>query len=324
MNQCFVISLPRSGSTLLQRLLAVHPRIQTAGEPWLALPFAYALREKGARAEFSHRSMAQGIGEFVNALPGGAATYYREAGRMMERLHETMARNGRDWFLDKTPRYFLILNELMAMFPEAKFVVLQRNPLAVVASIWNTWHGGRFDFGSNELDVFEGPRAIAEFVSEPRANVCEVSFEQVVAQPVTQLRVITDFLGLEPLADVELPDDDPLKQARLGDKTGVQKFSKVSTAPLESWKEAFASHVRKLWARHYLEWLGEKTLGRLGYDRGALLQELDAIPTAFGKMFPDIMDCRMRLWPLYFGRRLNFVRQERRDTRVRYLWKAQS
>src|SRR5687767_8500554 len=146
MNQCFIISLPRSGSTLLQRLLAAHPRIKTAGEPWLALPFAYALREKGARAEFSHRSMAQGIGEFVKALPGGTATYYREAGRMMERLHETMATTGRDWFLDKTPRYFLILEELVEMFPEAKFIVLQRSPLAVVASILNTWHEGRFNF----------------------------------------------------------------------------------------------------------------------------------------------------------------------------------
>ena len=242
----------------------------------------------------------------------------------MERLHGTMAKNGRDWFLDKTPRYFLILNELVAMFPEAKFVVLQRNPLAVVASIWNTWHGGRFDFGSNELDVFEGPRAIAGFVSEKRANVREVSFEQLVAQPLAHLRAITDFLGLEPLAEIELPADDPLKRARLGDKTGVQKFSEVSSAPLESWKDAFASPVRKLWARHYLEWLGDKTLKHLGCDHGSLLKELNAIPTSFGKMFPDLIDCHMRLLPLYFSRRLDFVRQERRDTRVRYLWKGQS
>src|SRR4051794_32906956 len=124
MNQCFIISLPRSGSTLLQRLLAGHPRIKTVGEPWLALPFAYALREHGARGEYGHRSMALGLSEFVNALPGGTATYYREAGQMLARLHAAFPADGHDWFLDKTPRYFLILDELLAMFPAGKFIVL--------------------------------------------------------------------------------------------------------------------------------------------------------------------------------------------------------
>ena len=56
MRQCFIISQPRAGSTLLQRLLATHPQIQTIGEPWLAIPFVYALREKGVTAEYIHVS----------------------------------------------------------------------------------------------------------------------------------------------------------------------------------------------------------------------------------------------------------------------------
>jgi hypothetical protein len=320
MNQCFVISLPRSGSTLLQRLLAAHPRIQTAGEPWLALPFAYALREKGARAEFSHRSMAQGIGEFVKALPGGAATYYREAGRMMERLHETMAKDGRDWFLDKTPRYFLILDELVAMFPEAKFIVLQRNPLAVAASILSTWHEGRFDFGSNEIDVYEGPRCIARFVREQRTNVFEVSYDELVVGPEKHLRAITDFLGVAPLSSVDLAEEDPLKRAKLGDKTGIHRFSEVSAEPIETWKKAFASPLRKRWAQRYLEWLGEETLELLGYERTALLNQVTPVPGSFRQTMNDLCDLRARVFPLCCASRLDFVRQDRRDARVRYRW----
>ena len=324
MNQCFIISLPRSGSTLLQRLLAAHPRIQTAGEPWLALPFVYALREKGARAEFSHRSMAQGVSEFVNALPGGTATYFREAGRMMERLHEAMARDGRDWFLDKTPRYFLILDELVAMFPESKFMVLQRNPLAVVASILSTWHGGRFDFGSSEIDVYEGPRCISRFVRERHKNVLEVSFERLVAQPEKELRAVTDFLGVAPLPSASLSADDPLKRAKLGDKTGIERFSEVSAEPTEAWKKAFASPLRKLWARRYLEWLGDETLKLLGYESAALLRELDSISSSFGQTMNDVGDLRARAFLLCSGSRIDFVRQERSDARARYRWKAKS
>jgi len=322
MNQCFIISLPRSGSTLLQRLLAAHPRIQTAGEPWLALPFAYALREKGARAEFSHRSMAQGIGEFVNALPGGTATFYREAGRMMERLHETMAANGRDWFLDKTPRYFLILDELVAMFPEAKFIVLQRNPLAVAASILSTWHEGRFDFGSNEIDVYEGPGCVGRFVRQRRACVFEVSFEKLVIEPEKQLGALTDFLGISPLPSANLKGTDPLKDAKLGDKIGIHRFSEVSAAPVEAWKKSFASPLRKRWAQRYLEWLGEETLGLLGYDSKVLLKELATIPVSFQQAVHDLCALRVRTIPLCCAPRLDFVRQDRRDARARYRWKG--
>ena len=39
------------------------------------------------------------------------------------------------YVLDKTPRYYHILPELLELFPKAKFVLLQRNPLSVFASI---------------------------------------------------------------------------------------------------------------------------------------------------------------------------------------------
>src|SRR6185436_159250 len=94
---------------------------------------------------------------------------------------------------------FLILDELVAMFPEAKFIVLQRNPLAVAASILSTWHEGRFDFGSNEIDVYEGPGCVGRFVRQRRACVFEVSFEKLVIEPEKQLGALTDFLGISPL-----------------------------------------------------------------------------------------------------------------------------
>jgi hypothetical protein len=321
MKQCFIISLPRSGSTLLQRLLAAHPCIQTIGEPWIALSFVYALKEKVVRGEYGHRSLVRGVSEFVQALPGGSASYYLEAGRMMDRLHAKMATDGRVWFLDKTPRYYLILNELMAMFPEARFIVLQRNPLAVVASILNTWHDGRFRARANELDIYEGPQRIAQFVKAGAGNYREVRFEDLVNDPTRQLRAITDFLDLEPLNSVALEKDDPLKRSVLGDKSGIHRYSQVSAAPVDAWKESFASPIRKLWARRYLEWLGDDAIKVLGYDRKALLAEIESIPLAARQTALDLLDCHVRLLPLYVAPRLDFVKRLRRDLSVRYRWK---
>ena len=49
------------------------------------------------------------------------------------------------YFLDKTPPYAHFLPELAQTFPEAKFIALWRNPLAVVASIVETFCDGRWE-----------------------------------------------------------------------------------------------------------------------------------------------------------------------------------
>jgi hypothetical protein len=319
MNQCFIISLPRAGSTLLQRLLAAHPRIKTVGEPWAALPFVYALREDGARAEYGHHSLARGLGEFVETV-GGQAAWLREGGEMLARLQRSLADAETEWFLDKTPRYYLILDELAQMFPSAKFVVLHRNPLAVVASILNTWHHGKFKAGTNEMDIYEGPRRIAAFVQARRENVLEVSYEALVMDAAAHVRRITDFLGVPALEKISLEGGDVLKESKLGDKTGIHRYSEVSAASVESWKSAFASPIRKRWAAHYLRWLGDETLGALGYKRDALLGELRSAPVSLRQAASDLLDCHFRVLSLC-APRVDFVARRRCDTRLRYRWK---
>jgi len=47
----FIFSLPRSGSTLMERILATHPAVGTASEPWILLPFLYTRIRDGVYAE---------------------------------------------------------------------------------------------------------------------------------------------------------------------------------------------------------------------------------------------------------------------------------
>ena len=52
----FLFSLPRSGSTLLQRMLLGHEQIASISEGWVLLPLIYAMKKKGVVAEYSHIS----------------------------------------------------------------------------------------------------------------------------------------------------------------------------------------------------------------------------------------------------------------------------
>ena len=62
-------------------------------------------------------------------------------------LRSTSRRGGPDTrcFVDKSPPYHLIAQQIISTFPDARFVFLWRNPLSVLASIVDTLADGRWD-----------------------------------------------------------------------------------------------------------------------------------------------------------------------------------
>jgi hypothetical protein len=323
MRPCFIISLPRAGSTLLQRLLSRHPRIRTISEPWMALPFAYVLREQGVLAEYSQHSMRKGFRHFLGQIEGAERSYYREAGEMLLRLQTSHARSDADYFLDKTPRYYLILEELQWMFPEARFIVLHRNPLAVVASILNTWTRNRFRLKSSAMDIYEGPARIMSFLKQGPARLLELNFDELVTHPEAQLRCVSDFLELAPLASASLSGSEGFQNQPLGDPTGVKRYQQVSSEPVHQWKGTFASPLRRQWARRYLEFLGEPTLARMGCDSRRLTDALGGSGFSPRQFLTDLIDFHWRTLLLYGAPSLEFVRvRKRRDVRPAFRWRS--
>ncbi|MBI4530372.1 MAG: sulfotransferase, partial [Candidatus Latescibacteria bacterium] len=61
----FLISQPRAGSTLLQRILGGHPDIHTVPEPWLMLHPLYALRSDGYQTEYAVDVAHTSLREFL-------------------------------------------------------------------------------------------------------------------------------------------------------------------------------------------------------------------------------------------------------------------
>ncbi|WP_047866005.1 sulfotransferase family protein [Rubrobacter aplysinae] len=276
----FLLSLPRSGSTLAQRILAAHPEIHSTPEPWLLLPQLYTLKYRGAYAEYDHVAAASAVEEFYGYLPGGREEYVAGLREMVLKLYEGVSPEGTRYFLDKTPRYHLIVDEILAAFPDAKFVFLWRNPLAVAASMIETWAGGRWNLYRHKVDLFDGLENLVAACEANSDRVCAVRYEDLVTAPEESWHKVFGYLDLpfdgsmlETFSSVEL-------KGRKGDPSGTRGYGRVVREPLERWRESLGNPFRKAWCRRYLRWLGPERAAVMGYDLDVLLEELDSVKTS--------------------------------------------
>lgn len=307
----FVLSLPRSGSTLVQRILAAHEGVATAPEPWIALPQVYALREGGAFTEYGHALATRAIRDFTTSLDGGEARYWLEVQAFISRLYEAASGPDDRWFVDKTPRYHFIADELFAMFPQARFVFIWRNPLSIVASTVRTWGHGRWMVDRWRVDLFDGLDRLVRAHQAHGERSHAVRYEDLLLQPEEAWPSLFDHVGIpfEPSSLAGFSGVD--LEARMGDPTGRTEWASVSTEPLERWRSVISTPLRKRWCRNYLRWLGVERLSHMGYDLDELLDDLESTPTGLGSVGSDIM-------------RSAYARGQRtgREVAGRLLWKG--
>ena len=269
-----LLSLPRSGSTLVQRVLGAHPRVATVSEPWFLLPLAYSLREEGARAEYWHPLAAMATADLAEALPGGRDEYLAEIGRLAMRIYERLAGDA-DVFVDKTPRYHLIGEDLPQMLPEARFVFLWRNPLAVTASLLRTFRAGRFEPDLFSIDLDRGVENLTAMWERHRRSgtAIGVRFEDLLSGTDEWHRMF-EHLGLEFEPSFLAEFDQVELRGRYGDPTGTRDYRTVSAEPRDKWLTEFESPVRRAWARRYLKRIGDERMRAMGYDTAEVLNEL--------------------------------------------------
>jgi hypothetical protein len=286
----FIFSLPRSGSTLLQRVLAADSQISSVAEPWVLLPFVYALREHGISAEYSHHWANFALNDFVQALPNGKQDYLSAVGSAVRELYQKAAKNkDARYFLDKTPRYALIVDEIIDIFPDGKFIFLWRNPLAIIASIVETWGDGKWDLSMCKVDLFDGMASLINGYQAHSDQILAVQYESFLQSPERELSRIAEYLELKFDPDMLINFSQVSFSGKLGDPTGVKNYRAVDTAPLEKWKSVINNPLRKMWCRRYLSWLGEERLKVMGYDSKELLHDLDSTEMTLINLFSDII-----------------------------------
>lgn len=283
-----LFSLQRAGSTLVQRVLGAHPAIATAAEPNLLLPLVYALRNRGMYTEYNHHIVARSIDRFCALLPRGQGDYYSAAGSFAAHLYGLASGSDQRYFLDKTPRYHVIAEEIFDMFKNGKFIFLWRNPLAVTASMVDTFCHGRWQLHRFKLDLFEGLQNLVAVYQKQERRACAIKYEDVISDPETSCRRLFDYLELPFDANVLTGFKDVALKGLFFDHKDIRLYKSFSSEPLVKWRTTLASPFRKAWCRHYLNWIGRERLAVMGYDLDALTKELNAIPSHYRGLVADL------------------------------------
>jgi hypothetical protein len=286
MTPIFLFSMPRSGSTLMQRILGANPQVATASEPHLLLPYIYATRERGLYAEYDQRQVKGAIDDFCALLPRKHDDYLAEVSRFVTRLYTLAAPSGAQYFLDKTPRYHLIADEIFRMFPDGRFIFLWRNPLAIVASLMELQQG-KWNLYRSKIDLYDGLQNLVAVYESRRASAFAVRYEELITRPEEVGRTMFEYLGI-PFNEAALSEFAKVTlKGRFGDEAGKKKYQTISSEPLEKWKKTLASPIRIAWCRRYLNWIGRERLAVIGYDFDSLMAELAAIPAKYDRIGSD-------------------------------------
>jgi len=186
----FIVGLPRSGSTLLEQILASHSQIDGTME----LPNIIALAHRlNGRKFVSEEARYPHILAEVSAeqLEGFAQAFIDET---------RFLRKGAPYFIDKMPNNFMHIGLIHLILPNAKIIDARRHPMACCFSGFKQLFadGQEFTYGQAEIArYYKGYVSLmAHWDKVLPGKVLRVHYEQLVADLDSQVRRILDFLEL--------------------------------------------------------------------------------------------------------------------------------
>jgi len=271
----FIFSLPRSGSTLLQRVLMSHEQIASVAEPWILLPFFYAIKKEGVLSEYSHINSASAINDFIEALPNKKQDFNCEIKNFFNNLYAKQCTNDEMYFLDKTPRYYLIINEIAEVFPDAKFIFLFRNPIQIFSSIISTFGKGSFKqiYGS-WIDLKNGMEDLSLGYKAVEKQSIAINYETFISQPEETIKNICNYLELNYDESMLQNFSKQKPKGKKGDPTGVKLYKAISKKTLSKWHETINSKFRVHYLIKHIKRIDNEIFEIQGYNKEDLLKSL--------------------------------------------------
>jgi tetratricopeptide (TPR) repeat protein len=182
----FIVSLPRSGSTLVEQIIAAHPDVEGAGElPDLSLVIDEESRRRG-------RPFPAWAGE------ADAADWRRLGARYLERTERWRRRRPR--FTDKSLLNVPYVGAAAAMLPGARFVHCRRDPVETALSCYRQWfaQGQAWSYAIDDIAAFwrGHERLMALWQARLPRALHTLVHEALLAEPEASVRGLLGFCGL--------------------------------------------------------------------------------------------------------------------------------
>lgn len=184
----FIVGLPRSGSTLIEQILASHSAVEGTHELHEMSLAMQSIREK---SNVNKR--------FPEALELFRPSEWRMLGR--EYLDTTTKyRTDKLFFIDKNPNNFTFIGAIKLAIPNAKIINAKRHPLdSCFGSYKQLFASGQpFSYDLVELGEYymEYERIMTHWKEACEGFVLDVNYEDVVSDLDTQVESILNFCGL--------------------------------------------------------------------------------------------------------------------------------
>lgn len=275
----FIFSTPRTGSTLLQRILASHQDIATTAEPWILLPLLSLTKKNTNLSNYSTATSNRAIKNFIQKVNENN-NYNSHLSNFVLSLYQANSKNNERFFIDKTPRYYNIIEEIIELFPQAKFIFLFRHPAQTFSSVLTTWTNNQFyKLYRNIDDLYLGPKLLSESYQKHQQHSISINYDDLVNDNENTIKKIYKYIGLdnEVIAKFDC-DKNHFDTQEMGDPIGKNKYQYISNKSISSWKEIFNSPIRRWLLKSYLKNLGNNVALTHGYSIKQVTEEIDNLP----------------------------------------------
>jgi predicted Zn-dependent protease len=187
----FIVGLPRSGSTLLEQILASHSQVDGTKE--LIQILAIAKRLGGTRK-------AEEASLYPAVLPELNAGQLEELGQRY--IDRTRIQRGKaPFFTDKMPNNFLHIGLISLILPNAKIIDARRHPMAACFSGFTQLfaRGQTFTYGLRNIGRYyrDYVDLMDHWDKVLPGKVLRVQYEEMVSDTETQVRRMLDHCGLD-------------------------------------------------------------------------------------------------------------------------------
>ncbi|MDA1371505.1 MAG: sulfotransferase [Proteobacteria bacterium] len=187
----FILGMPRSGTTVVERIVAAHSQVVSLGE---LQEFARAV--KAVSGTDSPTVLDPEV------IAAAAQVDPTEIGQLYLRmLGERIASEQR--FIDKMPLNFLCIGFILESLPGARIICLRRHPLDTCLSNYRQLFALNFSYYNYHYDLSDTAhfyvqfdRLMSHWKSLYGNRIHETSYEELVADPETHVRSLLDYLDL--------------------------------------------------------------------------------------------------------------------------------